>query len=68
MNGTLNIHPKVVGSTLAGALAVLVIWILSLWNVTVPETAAGALVVVLGGVGGWLSPVLSSIEKPAAKS
>lgn len=68
MNGALNIHPKVVGSTLAGAIAVLIIWILGLEHITVPETAAGALVVLIGGIGGYLSPILLPADKPAAKS
>lgn len=56
MNGALNIHPKVAGGTLSGALALLIIWVLMLCHVAVPDVAAGALVVALSGLGGWLAP------------
>jgi hypothetical protein len=56
MNGTLDVHPKVAGGTLAGAAALLIVWILSLCHVAVPDVAASALAVILGTLGGWLAP------------
>lgn len=56
MKGLLDIHPKVAGGTLAGAFAVLIVWILSLVGIPVPAAADAALVVVLSGIGGWLAP------------
>jgi len=56
MNGNLDIHPKVAGSTLAGSVAILIIWILSLVGIPVPDVADGALVIVLTSLGGWLAP------------
>ena len=57
MNGKLDLHPKVVGSTLAGALTILIVYGLSLGHITVPTVASAALTVVISGIGGWLAPV-----------
>lgn len=56
MNGALDIHPKVAGGALSGALAILIVWILSLIGVQVPDVAAAALATALAGFGGWLAP------------
>jgi hypothetical protein len=56
LNGLLDIHPKVAGGTLACALAVLIVWILSLVGIPVPLVADGALVTALSALGGWLAP------------
>lgn len=65
MNGALNIHPKVAGMTLTGALSVLAVWILGLAHVQVDPVAAGALTVVIGAFGGWLAPILKREQPPA---
>jgi len=56
MNGALDIHPKVAGGTIAGAIAVLIVWILNLAGIPVPDVADAALVVILTALGGWLAP------------
>jgi hypothetical protein len=67
MNGRLDIHPKVAGATLAGALAVLIVWILSLVGIPVPDVADAALVTVLSGLGGWLAPAGYAAPKQPVK-
>ncbi len=67
MNGPLDIHPKVAGSSLAGAIAVLIVWVLGLVHVAVPDVAAGALVVALTTFGGWLAPAGYQPKAPAAE-
>jgi len=62
MNGALNIHPKVAGGTLSGALALIVLWALSYWVVAPPEVAA-AFTLLLGGIGGWLAPTQTAAAK-----
>lgn len=63
MNGKLNLHPKVAGGTLSGALALIVLWGLSYALVVPPEVAA-AFTLVLSFVGGWLAPTFAN--SPAA--
>lgn len=55
MQNALTLHPKVAGSSLGGALALIVLWALSLVVAVPPEPAAG-LTVFLTFVGGWLAP------------
>jgi hypothetical protein len=67
MNGSLNLHPKVVGGTGSGALGILIVWLLGLAHITVDPVVAGALVTALAFVGGWLAPILkpaNSTETP----
>ena len=52
----LGIHPKVTSATAACAAAILVVWILSLFGITVPDVVYGALVIVFTFAGGWLTP------------
>lgn len=65
MNGPLDIHPKVAGMTLTGALGILAVWILGLAHVQVDPVAASALAVVVGAFGGWLAPILKRETPPA---
>lgn len=58
MNGKLNLHPKVVGGTLAGSTVILIVWILSVCGITVPTVASAALTVVIGNIGAYLAPML----------
>ena len=66
VKGALDIHPKVAGGTLAGALAILIVWILGLEGVAVPDVAAAALVTALSGLGGWLAPAGYDAANPPA--
>lgn len=50
----LNVHPKVVGGTLAGTLAAIVVYALTLAGIHVPDVAAAALTTGFAGLGGWL--------------
>jgi hypothetical protein len=56
MNGPLNIHPKVAGGSLSGALALIIIWVFSLVHIQVPVEVAAAMVLVFTFAGGWLAP------------
>jgi CBS-domain-containing membrane protein len=51
---TFRVAPKVVASTVAGALTLVLVWILGLFNVEVPPEVAAALTVVLGAAAGYL--------------
>jgi hypothetical protein len=62
MSGALAIHPKVAGGSLSGSVALIALWAASYWVIVPPEVAA-AFAVVLGFVGGWLSPAQAA---PAA--
>jgi hypothetical protein len=55
MSAPLDIHPKVAGGTLSGAVALIVLWALSYWIVVPPEVAA-AFTLALASIGGWLAP------------
>lgn len=60
MNGALNVHPKVVGTSVSGSLGVLVVWLLGLAHVTVDPVVAAAMVGVLASLGGWLAPIVEA--------
>lgn len=60
-----NIHAKVKGGTVSGAVAVLVLWLLST-KVAVPTPASDAITVIIAALGGWLTPA-REISPPAAK-
>lgn len=51
---TPSIHPKVAASSLAGALTVLLVWVLSLFDVTMPGEVGSALTVILMSVTGYM--------------
>jgi uncharacterized membrane protein len=53
MQNALTIHPKVAGSTIAGAIALIVAYVLSLFGIQLPAEVAAALVLVLCAIGGW---------------
>ncbi len=56
MNGGLDLHPKVAGASLAGALGLIVVWLFSLGHITVPNEVAAAIVLALTFAGGWAAP------------
>lgn len=58
MNSALELHPKVAGGSLSGAVGLIVLWVLSLWHVSVTPEESGALVLVLGSVGAYFAPLL----------
>lgn len=51
----LTIHPKVAGSSLSGALAIVILWAIS-FAVDVPPEVAAAFTAILSFIGGWLAP------------
>lgn len=68
MNGSLNIHPKVTASGLAGAVVVLIVYSLQTWaHVTLPDPASAALVVIFGFAAGWLAPAAATTAATAQK-
>ena len=60
MNGVLDIHPKVIGATGGGTLAVLVVWLLGVFHVQVDPIVAGALTTVIAAFCGWLAPIVKA--------
>jgi len=48
--------PKVAGGMLAGALAVIVIWVFSLFGIDVPGAVGAAFATVLGALVAWFVP------------
>jgi hypothetical protein len=52
----MNVNPKVVASGAAGALTVLVVYLLSLVGVDVPTEVAAAITVIIAFVAGYLRP------------
>lgn len=48
--------PKVGGGVLAGALAVILVWVLSLLGVEVPGAVGAAIATVLGFAVAWFVP------------
>lgn len=59
-----SIHPKVIagtsGSLIGSAATVLVVWILSLYNVTVPVLPAQAMTLVFGSLFGFIAAYQTS--------
>jgi hypothetical protein len=56
VNGPLDIHPKVVGMTAAGAGALIIVWLLALAHVQTPDMVAAAFAVLLSFAGGYFAP------------
>lgn len=57
MQNALTIHPKVAASTIAGAVVVVVVYVLHQFaHIELPDEVAAALVVMLAGSAGWLAP------------
>lgn len=63
MNGSLSLHPKVAGGTVSGALTLIILWVLSLWHVTVPPEIAAAGTLILATLGAYFAP-LADKEQP----
>lgn len=53
-----DIHPKVAASSGAGALTIVLIWVLGLFNVTMPAEVGSAITLMLMSVAGY-------VKKPA---
>ncbi|GAG36701.1 unnamed protein product [marine sediment metagenome] len=49
-------QPKVAGGVLAGAITVILVWVLSLFGVEVPGAVGAALATVVGAISAWLVP------------
>ena len=65
MKGALDVHPKVVGGTVASAIAMLVVWLVGVvFGISVPVGVQWALVVVFTAFGGWLTPGTHSADPP----
>lgn len=63
MTNALQLHPKVTGGSLSGAVALIVIALLKHWNVHLDEVTASAITVVVGSVGAWLTPATSRLQE-----
>ena len=60
MNGSLSLHPKTTAAGVSGTLAILIVWLLGLANVSVDPVVAGALVSALSACGAWLAPLIET--------
>lgn len=63
-----DIHPKVAaatGGSTAGALVVIVVWVLSLYNVAVPDAVSTALTILVGTAGAFVAGYLTPAPKTA---
>lgn len=49
-----QVHPKVVASSLAGAVTVIIVWALSEVGVDIPPEVSSAITVVLSAAAGWI--------------
>ena len=58
----LEIHPKVAGAGIVGANVVLLLYVLSLFGVTLSPEVSAAITVDIAFLAGWLVP--SPNEKP----
>lgn len=61
--GALDINPKVSGATLAGALAIVLVWILGAFDVDVPVEGGAAITTLLAATGGYLTPVTTGLGR-----
>lgn len=52
----MNLNPKVTASGIAGALTVLLVYLLSVAGVDVPTEVAAAVTVIIAFVAGYLRP------------
>ena len=52
----MKVHPKITAAGLAGALTVIIVWLLGLFDVDVPPEVASAFTVVLSFITGYLVP------------
>jgi hypothetical protein len=66
MQNALTIHPKVTASTLGGAFALIVAYVLSLFGIQLPAEVAAAIVVIFSFVSGWAAPATAAAATPAA--
>lgn len=66
VGNALQLHPKVAGGTLSGAVTICVLALLQHWNITVGDVTAGAITVIVTAVGGWLSPISAKFEDDLA--
>lgn len=60
MPSALTIHPKVVGSTLAGAISLLIGWLYTKAHVDCPPEVLAAQTLILATIGGYLTKPLPS--------
>jgi uncharacterized membrane protein len=65
MQNALTIHPKVTASTLGGAFALIVAYVLSLFGIQLPAEVAAAIVVIFSFVSGWAAPATAATATTA---
>lgn len=51
-----SIHPKVAASGIAGAVTVVLVWVLSMFGIDMPAEVASACTLIGTTVGGYLTP------------
>ena len=51
-----TISNKIVASTLSGAVVTILVWVLGLFDVTMPGEVAAAMATVVGGLAGYIAP------------
>ena len=48
-----NVSPKVAAATLAAALVTIIVWIASMFGVSIPSEAQGAITIILVALAGY---------------
>lgn len=67
MNGTLAIHPKVVGGGLSGAVVLIALAVLAHFGIHPSGETDAAATLIVSAVGAYFSPLLED-EQPAQAS
>jgi len=62
----LTIHPKVAGSSLSGALTLIILYAVSTFlpSVKITPEVAAAITLILTFAGGWLAPAAAASKTP----
>jgi len=67
VNSSLNLHPKVAATLLAGWIVTLIVYGLHQWAHTdLPGPASAALVGIVAFAAGWLAPSQVDVASPPA--
>ena len=52
----MNVHPKVVAGTIAGAVTIILVWAASLASIQIPPEVASAITTLLSAIAAWAQP------------
>ena len=52
----MNLNPKIASAGAAGALTVVLVWVLSLFGVEIPSEVAAAVTIIIAFAAGYIRP------------